>query len=154
MCWLDSILSSHLSLYSYFWRHCCPALRFLLLITNVLFKFWFIPYECLLVSGKCWERWHLEDVMSNVWIFLEICIFVWSFLETWLHFIFYVPLGFVSYHFHDLLCICTIFGMSKTATQNLLYILSKNTISLLCLLDLYFFWSSILVWSIKSEAII
>jgi hypothetical protein len=47
---------------------------------------------------------------------------------------------------NDLLCICTIFGMSKTATQNLLYILLKNTISLLCLIDLYFFCSSILVW--------
>jgi hypothetical protein len=77
MCWLDSILSSHLSLYSYFLRHCCPALRFLLLINKVLFKFWFIPYECLLVLGKCLERWHLEDVMSNVWRFFRnmyICV--------------------------------------------------------------------------------
>jgi hypothetical protein len=55
---------------------------------------------------------------------------------------------------NDLLCICTVFDMSKTATQNLLYILSKNTMSLLCLLDLYFFCSSILVWVIKNEAII
>ena len=140
MCWLDSILSSpFLSLYSYFWIHCCPTLRcYLKLIYSLRMSAGFRKVLREVASrGR-----HVERVK----IFLETYILCDAFekLDSILFSMFLLALFPILSN--DLLCICTIFGMSKTATQNLLYILLKNTISLLCLIDLYFFCSSIVVW--------